>query len=70
MENNTNQDRRRRLIIRSYLFLLIYLFLSLDPGMEDENPSAECEACTESIKEGQVMGPDDAMSTGAVSVTT
>lgn len=66
MENNTNQDRRRKLIIRSYLLC----FLSLDPGMEDENPSAECEACTESIKEGQVMGPDDAMSTGAVSVTT
>lgn len=66
MENNTNQDRRRKLIIRSYLFC----FLPLDPGMEDENPSAECEACTESIKEGQVMGPDDAMSTGAVSVTT
>ena len=66
MENNTNQDRRRKLIIRSHLFC----FLSLDSGMEDENPSAECEACTESIKEGQVMGPDDAMSTGAVSVTT
>lgn len=66
MENNTNQDRRRKLIIRSHLFC----FLSLDPGMEDENPSAECEACTESIKEGQVMGPDDALSTGAVSVTT
>lgn len=66
MENNTNQDRRRKLIIRSNLFC----FLSLDPGMEDENPSAECEACTEFIKEGQVMGPDDAMSTGAVSVTT
>lgn len=66
MENNTNQYRRRKSTIRSYLFC----FLSLDPGMEDENPSAECEACTESIKEGQVMGPDDAMSTGAVSVTT
>lgn len=44
-------------------------FPSLDAGMEDENPSAECEACSESKKKGQVMEPGDAITTDANTLT-